>query len=253
MENASYIGLSLQVALRRQMDVVANNVANMSTTGFKGEKVVFLEHLVGQTSGKTDLPGRMSMVSDYGSYRDTRPGPITQTGNPLDIALQGPGYLAVQTPQGIRYSRGGAMSVTSEGVLVDQSGRTVLDDGGGEIRIPDRTTKIAIGPDGSVTVAVEGQGSALQVVGRIGAYRFDRPNFLTQEAGGLLNANQEPALADTDTTTIQQGMLEQSNVNPVLEMSQMLDVQRSYQAVQKMLDSEHERQRDTIAKLSKAA
>ncbi|MDB5367247.1 MAG: flgF [Rhodospirillales bacterium] len=252
MENASFIGLSLQVALRRQMDVVANNVANMSTTGFKNEKVLFLEHLVGQNGGKTDLPGKMSMVSDYGSYRDLRAGPITQTGNPLDIALQGPGYLAVQTANGLRYMRGGAMSVTSEGVLVDQSGRAVVDDGGGEIRIPDRTTKIAIGPDGSVTVAVEGQSGALQVVGRIGVYRFDRPNFLTAEAGGLLNANQEPALADTDTH-IQQGMLEQSNVNPVLEMTRMIDIQRTYQSVQKMLDAEHERERDTIAKLAKAA
>jgi flagellar basal-body rod protein FlgF len=252
MENASYIGLSLQVALRRQMDVVANNVANMSTTGFKGEKVIFLEHLVGQMSGKTDLPGRMSMVSDYGTYRDMRAGPITQTGNPLDLALQGPGYLAVQTPQGLRYTRGGAFQVTSEGVLVDQNGRTVADEGGGEIRIPDRTTKVAIGPDGSVTVAVEGQGGALQVVGRIGVYKFDRPNFLTAEAGGLFNANQEPAIADTETH-IQQGMLEQSNVNPVLEMSNMIEVQRTYQSVQKMLDAEHDRQKDTIEKLSKAA
>lgn len=252
MENASYIGLSLQVALRRQMDVVANNIANMSTTGFKNEKVLFVEHMVGPKGGqKTDMPGKMSMVSDYASYRDLAAGPVTQTGAPLDIAIQGSGYLTVQTPQGPRYSRGGALSLNNEGTLVDRNGLPVLDDGGGQIQIPERTTKITIGTDGTVSVAVEGQSNAQNQLGKIGLVKFDRPQFMQAQPGGLFSMT-EPALPDLDSR-VQQGSLEQSNVNPVLEMSSMIEIQRSYQTVSKMLDNEHERERNAIAKLSRIA
>jgi flagellar basal-body rod protein FlgF len=213
---------------------------------------MFLEYLVGPKGGQqTEMPGKMSMVSDYASYRDLTAGPVTQTGSPLDIAIQGPGYLTVQGPNGNRYSRGGAMSLNNEGTLVDRNGLPVLDDGGGQIQIPDGTTKITISGDGTVSVAVEGQSNAQNQIGKIGLVKFDRPQFMEQQAGGLYTSP-DPALPDLDTR-VQQGALEQSNVNPVLEMTDMITIQRSYQSVSKMLDTEHERERNAISKLSRIA
>src|SRR5688500_10929571 len=117
MENSIYIGLSRQVALRRQLDVVANNIANMTTPGFKGQDVLFQQYMVGKGSSDS-----YSMVSDYGSYRDARSGPVARTDNPLDVALEGDGFLVVETAQGPRYTRSGRMSIGPDRQLVDSNG-----------------------------------------------------------------------------------------------------------------------------------
>jgi len=241
MKNPSYIGLSLQVALQRKMDTIANNVANMNTTGFKAQRQMFSQYLLPKNGAATSTTDRMAMAMDYGSYRDQREGPITVTGNPLDVALTGDGYLTVQGPNGPLYTRGGSLTMGGDGTLSDQEGHPVLDDSGSPIVIQQDDKQISIAEDGVIS-ARRGQ------IAKLGVFRFDRPNFLQAVGGGRYQTT-EPALADPDTK-IRQGALEGSNVQPIWEMSQMIDVQRSYETVSNLMQTQNENEKDMIAKLS---
>jgi flagellar basal-body rod protein FlgF len=239
MKNPSYVGLSLQMALQRKMDVIANNVANMNTTGFKAQRLIFAQYLV--AAGSPTPSDRMAMVSDYGTYRDTRAGTVQVTGNNLDVALIGEGYLTVQGPQGNLYTRGGSLAIANDGTLVDQGGHPVLDDSGSPIVIQQDDKEISIAEDGVVS-ARRGQ------IGKLALAKFARPNFL-QPAGGGLFQSQDPAIADSDTK-IRQGALEGSNVQPVVEMTQMIDVQRSYEAIGSLLQQQDQEEKDMITHFS---
>ena len=129
MQNAVLVGLSRQVALARELDVVANNIANINTTGFKADGSLFEEFL--SSSARADGPaGRVSFVRDRGVWHDMSQGPIEHTGNPLDVAVDGKGFLVVQTPRGERYTRNGSMQINATGQLVTSDGYPVLGDGG---------------------------------------------------------------------------------------------------------------------------
>ena len=132
MENAQLIALSRQVALQRQMDVVANNMANLNTTGFKGESLQFEDYLMPVDAGVDFGWGDelLHYTQDWGTTHDLTPGAIAQTGNPLDVALQGEGYLTILTPAGERYTRNGALTLNNAGELVTQDGYQVAGDGG---------------------------------------------------------------------------------------------------------------------------
>lgn len=240
MKNPSYIGLSLQVALQRKMDMVANNVANMNTTGFKAERQMFVQFLLPRTGAPTSTD-QVAMVSDYGSYRDTREGPIQVTGNPLDVALNGDGYLTVQGPNGTLYTRSGSLTLAGDGTLSDQSGHPVLDESGSPIVIQQDDKEISISEDGVIS-ARRGQ------IAKLGVFKFARPNFLQATGNGLYQTS-EPALADPDTK-LRQGALEGSNVQPIAEMSQMIEVQRSYQTVASLIQAQTDNEKDMITKLS---
>src|SRR5690606_20262981 len=127
IENAQLIGLSRQIALQRQMDVVANNMANINSTGFKGENILFEEYIMPEARDRAfpvgDQP--LSYVQDWATMHDLAAGSITETGNPFDVALSGEGFFAVQTPQGERWTRNGVFEVNSEGTLVNQNGYPV--------------------------------------------------------------------------------------------------------------------------------
>ena len=126
MENTLFVALSRQVTLRRQMDVVANNIANMNTTGFKGEKMMFVEHLVRSKSDENKLGDTLNYVRDIATVRDTTKGNISQTGNPLDLAITKEGYFAIETATGEQYTRNGRFQLDATGQLVNQSGHSVL-------------------------------------------------------------------------------------------------------------------------------
>lgn len=237
MENSIYIGLSRQVALRRQLDVVANNIANMSTPGFKAQDSLFQEYLAG---GKGD--DRYSMVSDYGTYRDTKGGPISRTDNPLDVALEGEGFLVVETAEGPRYTRSGRLSISPDRQLVDSNGLPILGEGDRPITIPEDSAGLTIAPDGTVS-------NLNEQLGRLNVVRFEREQFMTEQGRGLYSTTEQPQPARA--TRIQQGALEGSNTQPILEMTRMIDLQRQYQSTQKLLETEHENQRNAITKLSR--
>lgn len=242
MENPIYIALSRQNALRRQMDVVANNVANMNTPGFKQQRMMFIEHLTRPEGGVGRQAQKVSMVQDIAVLRDLREGPVNRTGNPLDLALQGNGYFAVETLDGPRYTRAGRFQLDPERRLVDVNGLPVLDDANRPIEIPAGVSDISINADGSI---VTEQGP----LGRIQVVRFEREQFMTEVGGGLY-ATDEPPLA-AEATKVVQGAVEESNVQPVVEMTQMTEILRKYQSNQRLIDAEHERQRRAIGRLTR--
>ena len=149
IENAQLIGLSRQMALQRQMDVVANNLANINSTGFKAEAILFEEYVMPVASDRSFPSGsqQLSYVQDWATMHDLAAGSMTQTGNPLDVALSGEGFLTVQAPEGTRYTRNGALEINSDGVLVTQNGFPVLSDGGNQIVFGADETGIAITAD----------------------------------------------------------------------------------------------------------
>lgn len=232
MDNAIYAALTRQAGLMREMRAVANNMANSSTTGFRREGVVFSEHM-------TALGGRgtLSMANAQGREVDLSPAPLTQTGGKLDLALEREGFFMVQTPQGNRLTRAGAFMTSAEGELVNADGHRVLDDGEAPLALPPGTRNIGVGPDG--TISADGQP-----VGRVGIFAQPDPARLRHEGGTLFSAEgAEPA----PDAVVRQGFLEESNVNPVLEIARMIEVQRAYELGQSFLDGEDQRIRAVIS------
>lgn len=248
MENPIYIGLSRQVALRAQMDLIANNVANMSTPGYRAQNMVFTE-FVEKPKGRHDSLRKqdpISMVLDYGHYQVNEAGPMQFTGNQLDAALNGPGYFGVRAPGSDEtvYTRAGAFQVNVQGELVTGTGHQVMGQGGGVIVIPDDAKQIKIGEDGAIATE-DGE------IGRLMVVEFDDLQALEARGDGTYASEEDGNPAQN--TRVIQGMVEGSNVKPVLEMTRMIDVLRSYQQAQRLLQSEHERQRTMIQRLSRGS
>lgn len=238
MENSIYVGLSRQVALQRHMDTISNNIANMSTPGFRGHNMVFVEYMEKMRGN----PDPLSMVLDYGQYQITDPGPLKHTGNQLDIAIQGPGWIGIQTAEDVQYTRAGNFQVDVNGTLVDGRGRPVAPaGGGGTIVIPPGVTNVEISEDGFVSTP-EGQ------VGQIMMVEFDNVQDLVPQGNGLYRTD-APANPPVQSK-IKQGMLEGSNVNPITEMTRMIEVSRAFQSTHRMLQAEHERQRTMIQRMT---
>ncbi len=236
MENSLYVGLSGQVALEQRMALIANNVANINTPGYRGQNAVFREYISDQRRMKEDV----SLVYSYGQYQMTDPGPIKVTGNALDVALIGPGFMGVQTPEGVQYTRAGNFSINQLGELVTARGFKVADQGGGTITIPPNAQYIAIDQKGVVST----DGGP---VGNIMVAEFKNYQKLDPVGNGLYKTDEQPTPASE--TTVIQGKLEGSNVEAVVEMTRMIDVSREYQAVQRVMQGEHDRQRTAIQKL----
>lgn len=238
MENAVYIGLSQQIAMQRQMDVIANNLANANTPAYRGERVMFQEYLVRSGAGTEPL----SFVQDYGTLRDVKEGELKPTGNPLDIALNGKGFLTVSTPDGERYTRNGHLRLNAQGELSTPDGDPVLDDRGQPIRIDMR--------DGSVTIADDGTiSNSTGTVARLKLVNFDNQQDM-RKVGGSLYATSETPKPPT-ALHVQQGMIESSNVEPIVEMTNMLQLLRNYQSAQQLMQIDMDRQRQGIERLAK--
>ena len=239
MENISYIGLSKQIALTRQMELVSNNIANLNTNGYQGNKAMFNEYIF---EPKSEEP--VSMVLDYGSYRDETPGPITQTGNPLDMALSGSGYIAIEDQEGIeRYTRNGSFQLNAERELVNSSGLRVMSQNGGAIVFPEDSREIKITTKGEITA--DGRS-----IGQLKLAEFENDQMLENIGGSLLSADNATPVGDEITTEVFQGAVENSNVNPVLELTDMIELSRLYQATARLMQSDHERQQNAIRTLS---
>ncbi len=240
MENITYIGLSQQMALYHQMDMVANNIANMNTPGFKSQSLLFKEY-VNQTKAEGE---KISQVQDYGSYRDTKQGALTQTSNKLDAAIQGKGYFAVQTPQGVRYTRNGSFSLDSSGNIVTKSGDQVMSSSGGPLTIPQGAADITIMQDGEVSTD---KGA----VGTLKVASFPNEQGLVASGAGLYDARGELE-QPVDKPQVMEGFLEGSNVQSITEMNKMINISRMYQAVQHILLADHDAARTMIQKLTTA-
>jgi flagellar basal-body rod protein FlgF len=243
MESANLVLLSNQEALQRAMDVVANNVANVSTTGFKREGILF-DTLLSQP--EPDQP--IQFVVDRATYRDMANGPIDPTGNPLDLAIQGAGYFPIQTPTGTKYTRSGSFQISPDGNIVTLSGDELLGDGDQPITIPSTASEINISGDGYITAKVD-NGTSLADLGKLKLVKFDNPQAMQSVGGGLYATDQDPQ-ADEESS-VMQGALEQSNVSAVTEITQMIEIMRSYEQTVNLIGQENTRIDDAIAKLSK--
>jgi flagellar basal-body rod protein FlgF len=232
METPWLIGLSRQVALRREMDVVANNIANMNTPAYKAERMLFSEYLV---RPQRNVP--LSFVEDKGMIRDLSEGPLTKTGNPFDLAVSGDGYFIVGTENGERYTRSGRFQLDADGQMTNQLGQPVLSAAGQPIIIPPGTRDVSVTPDGTVSADTE-------VVGTVGIVRFENPREMKREANNLYAAEETPQ--PDETSRVLQGVLEESNVSAVQEMTTMIGVHRAYAANQRLLQDEHDRIRRAI-------
>lgn len=229
MDNTNYIALSVQTALRRQMDIIAHNLANLETGAFKAEKPIFIEIL--------DANGDIAFVEDYGVVRDMSAGHLAITGSQLDVAIQGDGYLAVEANGEMRYTRNGHLQLSADRELITSTGYPVLDVDERKIEVPVGSDDVTISPDGTVS-------GAIGPIARINLVTFDNPLALKRAADSLYEAPTKPIEA-VDASLIQ-GALENSNVKPIIEFTDMIKVHRAYQANAKLAETEHQLSLDTI-------
>jgi flagellar basal-body rod protein FlgF len=245
LDNAVYVGLSRQMTLRRELDVIANNIANADTAGFKLESLLTRQEQARPASGM-DGPHPVTFVLDDKVARDFRQGTVHRTDGPLDLAINGQGFFKVSTPDGERYTRDGSFTMSPDGRLVTHQGAAVLDEGGGEITLDPLLGEVSIGKDG--TVSQSGQNR-----GRVALVQFQDLTALDKSGDNLFkntsNLQPEPAT----TSSILQGNLESSNVNTVLQVTRLIEVSRTYESVTKMLNSTSELDRSAIQRLGKVA
>jgi flagellar basal-body rod protein FlgF len=252
MENAALIGLSRQIALNRELEVVANNIANVNTTGYKADGAVFEEYLmpVARDGDFSGADRRLSFVQDRATWHNFDPGPIRPTGNPLDVAIDGDSFFVVQTARGERYTRNGAFQLNAQGELVTNAGDRVLGDGG-PIQFQPSDHDIMFNPDGTITAREGASATSDSQRGRLRLVRFDNVQRLTKEGASMFSA---PATAvpqpPAQGTRVVRGSLEQSNVRAVVEMARMVAVTRTYTQIQSLLQAAGEQRRNAIEKLA---
>ena len=237
MENAIYSGLTRQSGLMREMQAVANNIANVSTTGFRREGVIFSEYVkrVG------DAPS-LSMARASARNIDLSQGDLARTGGAFDFAIQGEGFFLIETPQGERLSRAGHFTPNAEGDLVNPDGYRLLDAGGAPVFVPPGASQVSLALDGTLSAG----GVPLA---RVGLWQPADPNSLRHVAGTLFSADAPEPMEDGGT--ILQFHLEGANVNPITEIARMIEVQRAYEMGQSLMDREDERIRGVIQTLGR--
>ena len=250
MQNTLLVGLSRQMTLERQMDVVANNVANVNTTGFKADRSLFEEYLQSgaheDNFGATDR--RVSFVQDRATFHDFAPGNTEPTKNPLDVAIDGGGFLVVQTPAGERYTRDGGLQINNQGQLVTAGGNPVLGTSGPIVFQP-TDHDISIAADGNVTV-VEGINRIDSVRGKLRLVSFAQAQRLLKEGSNLYSAGEGGAPQPDTKSQVRQGFVEKSNVNSVVEMSRLIEVTRTYTQIASMLQTQSDLHKSAIEKLA---
>jgi flagellar basal-body rod protein FlgF len=251
MENALLVGLSRQMVLERQLDVVANNVANMNTTGFKADNSMFEEYLMPVARENRFEPADrvVDFVNDRGTWRSLCPGAIQHTGNPLDVAISGDGYLSVQTAGGVRYTRNGSLQINAQGQLVTTDGSPVLGDSG-PIVFQTTDHNVAITPDGRITVVEAGATNTESVRGQIRLVRFAAPQQLQKEGNNNYVAPAGVAALPDTASTLIQGSIEKSNVNSVVEVSRLIEISRAYSQVAQLLQNQSDLHKNAIQQLA---
>jgi flagellar basal-body rod protein FlgF len=237
MENTLYIALSRQMVMRQQLDIIANNIANASTAGYKSEQLLFVEYLARTADG-----GKVSFVQDIGVARDFSEGNFVKTGNPLDVAIHGNGWFIVDTPNGQFYTRNGHFELNADGEIVTGTGHPVLSDRGAPIAIGRGETGVEISADGTVSTSAG-------VKGRLNIVTFEEGEVLSKASGSLYFTDAPPE--DALGAVVAQGMIEGSNVQPIIEVTNMITALRSYHAAQEVIKTEDGRLMEAIKTLTR--
>lgn len=238
MENSIYVALSRQVGIEEKMAITANNIANVNTPGYRAQNMVFNEFL----ADPRGIEDPLSQVLDYGHYQNTAPGSFRTTGNPLDVAIQGEGYMGVQTADGIAYTRNGRLSLNVNREIVNPAGLPITDEGGNPISIPADAQDVIIAQDGTIS-------SENGVISKLKLVRFDNEQELRATGDGLYRTEQ--AEQPIEEPRFVQGAYEESNVSAVLEMTRMIQTSRDFQSIHRLMQNEHDRQRTMIQRLTR--
>ena len=250
MQNTLLVGLSRQVALGRQLDVIANNIANLNTTAFKADGALFEAYV--SPNARADNPsakdGQINFVRDRATWVDWSQGALNRTGNPLDVAIEGRGFLTVETANGERYTRNGSLKIDAKGQLVTSAGDPLLGDNG-PILFKRGDRGIAISKDGTISVRTAGSNEEV-TRGKLRVVSFPNTAQL-QKDGTSYYAAPDKVFPDPDKqSTLLQGAVEKSNISAVLEMTHMIEVTRSYQQTASMLTQQSDLQSTAIDKLA---
>jgi flagellar basal-body rod protein FlgF len=241
MDITTSLAASRLIAQQRAMDITANNIANANTPGFRTERVQFSDWIDPQPN-KTAIPGGGSITytQDRATYRESQPGTLTHTANPYDVALTGDGYFTVNTKAGPRLTRDGRLGPMPDGTLADSNGNPVLDTTGKTIQISSTDTEISIAGDGSIS-------SQNGLLGKIGVVR--PTDAMKMRAEGATNFVSDGPTTPVIAPGVVQGAVEGSNVQPVLEVTRMMDNERQFQFVTQFVQAEGDRQQQAIEKL----
>lgn len=239
----SIMAMARQMSIQSEMDAIANNIANTNTTAYKADRVTFNRYLA-QPRG-TGAMNAMIFPKLASPFRETQEGTITTTGNSLDVAIRGEAYFVVDTPQGQRFTRNGHLSIDTAGRLVASGGQPILDDNSRPIIVPQGSGAITISSDGAISAGD-------QRLGKIQLVSFDNPQALKRAGAGLYAAdNVTPKTAQN--ADLAQYALEGANIEPVFEMTRMMETARAYEGAQKIVDTEDNRMRRGIETLGKVA
>jgi flagellar basal-body rod protein FlgF len=251
MDNTMYVGISKQMILRRELDIVANNIANVDTTGFKVESVM--------TAADPEKPARtfggpspVQFAVDNGLARDFSQGKMETTGSPLDLAIDGQAFFTVSTADGDRYTRDGRFMSDPQGRLTTQSGDPVLDASGSPITLNPQGSPPLVGRDGTITQKIAGQVDE-QVIGKIAVVRFDSLSALSKDGKGLYSNNSSSSPTPAPDAAVQQGMLETSNVQPVLQITDLIRIQRAYESINQMISNTSDLSKTAIERLGSSS
>ena len=241
MDSTLYVALSHMNAMRRRMDMTANNVANLNTHGYREEKPMFQEFLA-----KDFRSQGVSYVQDTRSVRNLNNGPLEETGHTYDVALQGSGFFALKNPTTgeVTYTRDGRFRVNSTGQVVNGQGLSVLGDGGAALSVPTTAKDVIITSDGSILADAAN-------VGKLQVSQFDNEFLLKKLEDGRYQAppNVQPN-GKREGVQVFQGMVEGSNVNAIVALTEMVDIARGYERAERIVNNEDERIRDAVRKLS---
>jgi len=245
MDTALYVGLAHKAALKRRMDVVAHNIANMSTTAYNKERVVFRQLLMDAPGAAATSGGKIAYVQDHGVLRNLEPGTMVPSGNELDVFIKGRAYLSVQGSDGeTLYTRNGRMMIDSEKNLALLSGEKVLDDTGSPIQFEDDDTGIHIADDGTISASGGERG-------KIGLAQFRNEQDMKRRGSSLYETQQAPKAAENITdVSIRQKAFESSNVNAIESMVEMIDVMRAYQKASKSESGYEDLRKDSLKRLA---
>jgi len=236
MDNALYyLALNRQVGLANEMDLVANNIANLNTTGYRREGLAFTEFVVGSATGAS-----LSMGDAGARFASDLPGTMQTTGGRFDLAIEGDGFFLLQTAEGPVLTRAGAFQISGDGFLVTPWGDRVLDTGEGPITLPPGTTSVLVASDG--TISADGEPVAQIAV-------VDAAPEAMRRRGDTAFTVEGDAYAVLAVPKIRQGALEQSNVSAVTEVARMIEVTRAYEMAQSLITDEDDRIRQTIRTL----
>lgn len=239
MDNTRYIALSRQMGLWNQMNVVSNNMANMNTSGYKQDDVMFKSYLAETPKAEGFGKSQLHFTQDFGTYSNFSEGSMVYTGNTLDLALHGDGFFAIETNDGEKYTKKGSFALNAERQIVTSEGYPLMSESNQPIYIAPTEKNIFIAENGDVS-------TENGIVSKVKMVSFEDNKKLVKAEGTMFENISGNKMVDADNVRLAQGYIEKSNVNPIEEMTKMMKLQRSYEFVQQMINQEHDRISNTI-------